>query len=43
MLMRGKSPEYCYTQYPEHAAQLKPWLDAVIDVRENGRSGTVRQ
>ncbi|GAB4559868.1 MAG: hypothetical protein Fur0016_24360 [Anaerolineales bacterium] len=43
MLMRGKSPEYCYTQYPEHAAQLKPWLDAVVDVRENGRIGTVRQ
>jgi hypothetical protein len=43
MLMRGKSPEYCYAQYPEHAAQLKPWLDAVVDVRENGNTGTVKE
>lgn len=43
MLMRDKSPEYCYTQYPEHAAQLKPWLDAVVDVRENGNTGTVKE
>jgi hypothetical protein len=43
MIMRGKSPEHCYSQYPEHAAQLKPWLDAVVDVRENGGNGTVKE
>jgi hypothetical protein len=42
MIMRGKTPEYCYTQYPEHAAELKPWLTTVLDVRENGATGSVR-
>lgn len=43
MIMRGKSPEYCYTQYPEYAKELKPWLDAVVDVRENGATATVKE
>jgi len=43
MIMRGKSPEYCYTQYPEHALELKPWLAAAVDVRENGTAGTIRE
>jgi hypothetical protein len=43
MIMRGKTPVYCYTQYPEYAGQLKPWLLAVVDIREHGGIGTVKE
>ncbi len=43
MILRGKSPEHCYAQYPEYATQLEPWLTAVVDVRDNGGVGTVKQ
>jgi len=43
MILRGKSPEQCYAQYPEFETQLKSWLAAVVDVRDNGGVGTVKQ
>ncbi len=42
MVLRGKTPEYCYIQYPEHASRLQPWLITVKDVLQNGYIGQVQ-